>query len=167
MKNDWKDWLQIFSNIAILIGIILVILEMQQAEILARADLAGASMDNRLEFTLTLVGDNPEGVLSKACLQPEELTEEDKLQLRRIMRARILIAGRVRGIERLASFGGDVETNARQGFGQLFSVPYLRELYLSDRTQVPEGFRASADEAIALYSAEADCSKGFQLMNTL
>lgn len=167
MKLNWQKWLQICSNLAILIGIVLVVVEMQQAQLIARAELTSGNLDARLDFALTLVGDSPELALSRACLEPDQLTEEDRLQLRRIMRARILISGRQRYIAELTDFGAQWEGSARQGFSQLFSVQYLRELYINDPSQVPQMFHNAADEALEYYVENTDCGSAIRVMSAL
>lgn len=129
MKFDWKEWLQILSNLALLVGIGLVIFEMQQNQTLVRAQLASDGISDRMELATSLIGETPNEVLAKACFSPGELTEEDKLELRRIMRAHILIAIRSRILEGIGNFGGDYESTFRSTYRQLSTIEYFRELY--------------------------------------
>ena len=72
-----SDWIQLLSSLAILAGIILVIVDLRQAEQLARAQLTSDYVETMNGVHGSVLGENLASALSKACLNPEELTLEE------------------------------------------------------------------------------------------
>ncbi len=72
-----SDWIQLLSSLAIIAGIILVIVELRQAEQLARAQLTSDYVETMNGVHGSVLGEDLASALSKACLNPEELTLEE------------------------------------------------------------------------------------------
>jgi hypothetical protein len=71
------NWVQIITGIAVVIGLILLIWELQQSRDVASAQLTSDAMDQILQIDLSEAGENPNVALTKACEDPNSLTNED------------------------------------------------------------------------------------------
>lgn len=75
------DWIQSLSAIAVLIGIGLVVVELRQSREIAQAQVFTSNNDATMQMLESIAGENPTGALSKACTQPQDLTDQDMLVL--------------------------------------------------------------------------------------
>ena len=69
-----SSWIQLATGIAVLIGLGLVIWELQQVKILARAQLTSDSAAINNSIHTAMLGEKAAATLAKACVNPEELT---------------------------------------------------------------------------------------------
>lgn len=76
-----RDWLQIFSNVAILAGLVVVIYEINQSRDLAYGQILATSYATINERFVAQMGDSPQLALQKAVLNPDSLTPEDAVIL--------------------------------------------------------------------------------------
>jgi len=129
MKSSWKDWLTIASNLAILVGILLIFWELQQNQTLARVQLESDGFALRTELTNNLIGESPGLVLAKACLKPNELTTEDRIVLSQIFQSRLNAALMYRDIESVVGLGLDIANNFVPVFQTMFNYEFGREFY--------------------------------------
>ena len=74
-----RDWLQIGSNVAIVIGLLVVIYELNQNHQHVRAQLLLEDYGNGLAHAGHLLGENPAAAIAVARTDPEKLTEEQKI----------------------------------------------------------------------------------------
>jgi len=72
-----SDWFQIVASIGVLAGLVLVGYELNRNEGINIGNLSYQSLENLQNYNLVVVGENPMGSLAKACLNPEELSDED------------------------------------------------------------------------------------------
>ena len=162
MKTNWKEWLTIGSNIAILIGILLVFSELQQNRTLARAELTSESFLARMEYAGDLINELAVSTLAKACLNPDELTTEDKIVLSQIFQIRLLSANRTRITEQVSELDLSSDTNLRAAFRAMFNYQYGREYFA--RMKEYAGEQASdiieAGERELSENRQSDCSLG-------
>ena len=164
MNFDWKRWLQITSNIAILIGVFLVVWELRQNQALSRAQLASDGLIAQVELSHKLMGENPGLVLSKACIEPDNLTPEEKTILAAIFRSRVMLGARNRTLEQIGNFGIDYESSVRTAFVAVFNYPYFRDEYLVQRESMPEAYTFIADEVLET-SESFGCAEGVMNAN--
>ena len=122
-----RDWLQICSNIAIVVGLIVVIYELNQNNHRVRAQLVMDDYANVLSHWSDLMGDDPAAAIAKAMQDPSMLTPSDRI---------IVDAHLRRAYTRLHStmyFAEDLEIFtfwediARSAISEEFSYPYARE----------------------------------------
>ena len=71
-------WLQIFSNIGILIGLVLVGLQMKQNSDLLRIQLLYEESDRYTNAERILMGEEPAKVLAKSLTNPTEMTLDER-----------------------------------------------------------------------------------------
>ena len=76
-KNSFQDWVQILTGLALLIGLVLVVIEIRQSQTIALMEFTQAGYQEVFAFQRQRMGENPGPTLVKACLQPEQLTEEE------------------------------------------------------------------------------------------
>jgi hypothetical protein len=149
MKMRFSELLSVASNLAILGGIILVGVELQQNQTLVRAQLASEAFAAGIEVNNQLLGQSPELVLAKACLHHEELTPEDKLILKRIINLKITVAERGKIIADIANLGNDWRGDFQRTFTEMFSIQFSREYYEEIRNIIPEHMKAIGDPVLA------------------
>jgi hypothetical protein len=149
MKMRFSELLSVASNLAILGGIVLVAVELQQAQTLVRAELASEAFSAAIEVNNHLIGDSPELVLAKACLHHEDLTPEDKLILKRIFGSIMLVPQRGKIIADIADLGNDWRSDYQGNFTRLFSIQFAREFYEENPNILPEEIKAIGDAVFA------------------
>ncbi len=76
-----RDWFQIMSNVAIIIGLGLVIYELNQSKQLVVAQMAQDYVDRLADQKLALLGDDPRQAFARAALHPAELNASDAVAL--------------------------------------------------------------------------------------
>ncbi|MGK0223148.1 MAG: hypothetical protein ACI9ON_002391 [Limisphaerales bacterium] len=106
------DWIQIVTGVAIIGGLVLVIVELQQSKALTRAQLGSAAVFDSIADHRALMGENPAVTLLTACLHPDQLTDHDRLILRSYFTLHTLKAYRAKGLEDIGGFGADWESGA-------------------------------------------------------
>jgi hypothetical protein len=149
MKKRFSELLSVASNLAILGGIVLVAVELQQNQTLVRAELASEAFAAGIEINNQLIGNSPELVLAKACLHHEELTPEDILILKRIINLKISVAVRGKIISDIANLGNDWRGDLQRTFTEISSIQFSREYYEEIRNILPEYMKAIADPVLA------------------
>ena len=79
--EKFSHWVQMTTGLAMIIGIILVLIELDQTRNLTRAQLASESASMALDRATSLIGENSMAALARACDPQENLTLEDALVL--------------------------------------------------------------------------------------
>jgi len=72
-----SNWIQIATGVALLIGLGLVVWELQQSRDVAVAQLTSDGFSNWRPIDIANMGESPATVLAKACRDPQSLTDED------------------------------------------------------------------------------------------
>ena len=70
-------WLTIFGNLGLLVGVALVIVQINQNSQLVREQIFNARWTDSLNLHLTMMGDNPATAVAQAIESPSELTVEE------------------------------------------------------------------------------------------
>ncbi len=76
-----RDWLQITSNVAIIIGLGIVIYELQQTRELSFTEGLASSGSILTTRTVSMMGEDPRQALLNAALYPDRITELDAVAL--------------------------------------------------------------------------------------
>ncbi|NKC00298.1 MAG: hypothetical protein GKR90_17680 [Pseudomonadales bacterium] len=71
------DWIQMFTGLAVIVGLVLVIWELQQTRELARAQLAADGWNEMMETGRSTLSETFAQVRYKSCVSPEKLTEAE------------------------------------------------------------------------------------------
>ena len=77
----FSNWFQIISNVAIIVGLGLVIYELNQSKQLAYAQYVHNDMARYTDRHVSLMADDPREALVKAALHPDELEEQHAVTL--------------------------------------------------------------------------------------
>jgi hypothetical protein len=149
MKIKFSKMLSVASNLAILGGIVLVVVEMQQNQTLVRAELASESFNATIAINNQLISDSPELVLAKACLHHEDLTPEDIMILKRIINLKLTVPQRSKIIADIANLGNDWKGDYQRTFTEIFSIQFAREYYEEYPNIIPEEIKAIGDAVLS------------------
>ena len=77
----FSNWFQIISNVAIIVGLGLVIYELNQSKQLASSQFVRDYNARETSILLAMMGEDPREALAKAALHPVDLTERDVVAL--------------------------------------------------------------------------------------
>jgi len=78
MQSDkLMAWVQIVTGLTVILGLGLVVWELQQSRSVARAELASAGADLVAQKYVADLGENPARTYAKACEDPQSLTNEE------------------------------------------------------------------------------------------
>ncbi len=122
-----NSWVQTITGIAIVFGLVLVILELQQNRDAVRSQLSSDGFQIYTDFGTAVLGENAAEVIAKACESPTELTAPDLVILdffyseleRRTLRLKTLE-------ERGGFYGDEWKTNELGNWTMLFETPVGR-----------------------------------------
>ncbi|MBW2423889.1 MAG: hypothetical protein JRG86_06560 [Deltaproteobacteria bacterium] len=77
----FSSWFQIISNIALIVGLALVVYELNQSKLVANGQMIDAHASRMNDQYLAMMGEDPREALAKAALHPADLDEKDAVTL--------------------------------------------------------------------------------------
>jgi hypothetical protein len=77
----FSNWFQIITNIAILIGLGLVVYELNQSKQLAAAQFVIDGIQRQTDIQIAMMGEDPREALAKSAIHPADLNERDVVAL--------------------------------------------------------------------------------------
>ena len=80
MKKQ-RDWVQLLTNVAVVIGLLLLIYELNQSRDLTRAQIVDGAYDAAVFRNLAILGESPEEAIARSLFHPEDVTEADAIVL--------------------------------------------------------------------------------------
>ena len=152
----FSNWFQIISNVAIIVGLALVIYELNQSKLVANGQMIDASASRMNDQYLAMMGEDPRDALAKAALRPGDLDEKDAVTLDAFYMSIILgwanlyYTSELLDVERRWRAG--VQTQTRIHFS---SEPGRRWLQ-AWAADPPMGLTEIADLALAVISEKPD-----------
>jgi len=99
-------WGQIAMNLAVVIGIIALIVELNQTRELASVEIADSAYNSAITRNLTLLGEAPHDAIAKAIFFPDDITPTDAVILDRYYTV-LLLSWRALKDERSVGYFGD------------------------------------------------------------
>lgn len=122
-----NTWVQTITGIAIVVGLVLVVLELQQNRDAVRSQLSNDAFQIYTDFGTAVLGENAAEVIAKACESPTELSAADLVILdffyseleRRTLRLKVLE-------DRGGFYGDEWKTNELGNWTMLFETPVGR-----------------------------------------
>ena len=72
--NKLNDWLRVIADLGILVGIVLVLVQMNQNDDLMRSQIMNQYYDSNAEYEASFAGENLPAIWEKSLLDPENLT---------------------------------------------------------------------------------------------
>lgn len=156
-----RDWLQILSNVAIVVGLVILIYEVNQSRTIAQSQLIDSWWSKVNDRELAVLGENPGDALVKAALNPDELTPADAATLDAYYRSIVggwldmIRTSVVTGIDR--NWRDNVRWHAREYFSTEPGRRWLTEWAAAPQfgDQPPEGAYALYVE-VAINAASED-----------
>ena len=80
-KLSLESWVQIFSSIALVIGLMLVFAELRQTRDAILAETTSRGFERYTQLNVAALGEEPMSALAKACETPEELSTAELMVL--------------------------------------------------------------------------------------
>lgn len=80
-SQNLASWIQILTGIALLVGIVLVVWELQQSRDLVRAQLVADGFLSHQDNQRVFLGESFASTYAKACFDPENLTDAEMVQM--------------------------------------------------------------------------------------
>ncbi len=142
------NWTQIITGMAILLGLSLVVWELQQTRTLMRVQLLSDGVAAELENYRARLGDNPMPILTKACFSPDELTPEETLVAATDIFITQRTAERYWEIEKIADLGIVWEGAVSWGAQQALSSKLGRLMYEAEKEGLPPERRKLVEELL-------------------
>ena len=99
------NWVQTTATIGVIIGVALVVIELRQAKAMSRANTTAQFFAENAQNSRAQMGENPAPTLSKACLRPDEITDEELFVLQGYFSTHWALADRSYRLEMVAEFG--------------------------------------------------------------
>jgi hypothetical protein len=136
-----RDWFQIMSNVAIIIGLGLVIYELNQSKQLVVAQMAQDYVDRMAGQKLALLGDDPRQSFARAALHPAELNPSDAVALATFYEALVINwtsmhrTGEILGVDRgwKEMVAGDTRQHFSTAPGRRWLKAWIDEASVADR----------------------------------
>ena len=155
------DLVQLIAAIAIVIGLALVIFELQQTRSLARAQLFGEHFAEAIENKRALLGENPAPILTKSCADPAGLTPDEREVALAALDINFLMTERARTIEEVVGLDIPWELAARTYLRAILSSPIGRYDYETFKdARWPVEYEAIITEILA--AGDLDCDYFWQ-----
>ena len=123
------NWIQVFTGIAVLVGLGLVVWELQQTRDLVRAQLVTDGYISRSDTQRTFLGESFASTYAKACFQPEELTDAELFQMTKYaehLRSEVI---RAQGYQDIGDYSVGWEQLARSNLSEWLSTKVGRADY--------------------------------------
>ena len=155
-------WVQIFSTLAVLFGIGLVVLEIRQNQVLVRAQLESDNYATRIEILMMQAGDSPDLVTAKACLEPESMTPSDMITLEKIYLAQLLGVYRQRRVEQTAELGIDWKRRMERTSREVAATYHGRRLLKSYRDRGNSGDFSEVIDQVLNQPNNFDCKQFYE-----
>ena len=123
------DTVQLMTGIALLIGIALVVYELNLSKQLAFTELISEGFTESMDNHRTLMGENAAEVIARSCTDPDSITHHDFVILSAYYSAETEQIYRLRILELVADFGVEWEDIAETKFMTLLSTQHGRRWY--------------------------------------
>ena len=129
------DLVQIFSALAIVVGLILVLVELRQSRSVAEAQLLSDQASIDTSILIGVMGENTAKVLAVACDEPQELSREQGEVLQAYLRSRLMQLTRLRSIQKATGLleSRNFEQETKTLSGGFLGTPYGRYIWERDR----------------------------------
>jgi len=157
MLEKLSHWIQIVSGVVLIVGVVLVVIQLQQNERLAQAQLASEWFTQRAAQAGTAAGEKPMHAFAKLCNPDALLSEEDALVLHALFLQRLYMGTYARVVSPLVglSDGATWQQFAQANTGFVVATPQGRawaEWVIRDDEV--------RDAVLASPLADWDCSEG-------
>ena len=125
--------IQLITAAAVLIGIVLVLLELQQSREISTLDMVHSRLHGNVEQNARVFGENLAVTLAKACHNPEELNDAEVMALHMYFHNRMQ--------QMSIAFTGAVIGSFQKGLGLVENWQRLSNSYVNEVLAYPSGQR--------------------------
>ncbi len=130
--QKFSNWVQMLTGLAMVVGIVLVLFELEQTRDLARAQLASDSANLAMNRHTSFIGEESMSALAKACDAEQRLTLEEALVLDAVFLSMFQTAFRAFEMETIAGFGEDRWVLVADAtFPNIFSTQHGRDWWVA------------------------------------
>ena len=98
LRSKIMDRAQLVAVLAVIVGLVLVVFELRQAQELARAQMIADQYAQIIQHRNTVMGENPARSMDKACSAPDSLSTEDVEVLVNYYFSLHTLVDRIRGV---------------------------------------------------------------------
>lgn len=149
-----RDWLQIVTNIGVVVGLLLLIYELNQSRDLTRAQVVDSVYDAVVTRNLALVGEHPEDAIARSVFRPGELTESDAIVLSQFYTA-LLVSWMRNKDEYGLGYFGETFADVVASEAYFLNTRPGRRWWAVARSSVDPAIAAAVDESLANMTPEA------------
>ena len=144
-----RDWLQIATNIGVIIGLGALVYEINQTDQHALANIAESNYHLTSANLNTQMGENPAAVIAKAMSNPIELTLEERLVLNAHYKQVVFEADLHRTMAAVGIYDSDSWQQNVQGIAlSNLAYPYAREWWSRNRDRFAPELRELIDAVV-------------------
>ena len=119
-----SEWFQIAASVGVVIGLIFLIVELNQTQTAIELDIRHQAFNSSIETRRSFLGENPAATFEKACLTPSDLTPEDQIILHNAFTITYMQALRAKiAAEALLSNPSGWRLNVSTEFSEMFRLP--------------------------------------------
>jgi hypothetical protein len=163
IENRISNLIQLATGISIVIGLVLVIWELQQNREAVASQLTSDGFMQTAGSNQAVMGEQTANVLSKACYKPTELTAADYYVLDHYYSELIQRTFRLSTLSKRGSFYSNeyAENGNRESWGRLFESSIGRAFWKAKRRIVDPDVRAIGDAQLENWSG-AECDEFHQ-----
>jgi hypothetical protein len=153
------DWVQTLTGLAVVLGLVLVLWELQQSRDVALAQLTSDGFMQYSNISAAQIGEELPLAIEKACTNPESLLVRDLAALHAYYSALLDIPTRVLRIDARTGLYPDVWQDVARGeLSLIFATSAGRAWWQTEHQNYPDEFRQVGDDALAQRSGTAgDC----------
>ena len=148
-----RDWLQLLTNIAVVIGIGVLIYELNQTHLHNRSQVIAVDYQMSTEVELAMLGDNPAGAFAKSVTDPDQLTSEERFIVDTFLEAFLMEFRYVGSMHRIGVIENPFLGSARKERARRFlSHSYGREWWRRNQDRFSESIRSVVDKGLSAES---------------
>ena len=151
-KLGIEVWIQMATGIAVIIGIALVIYELQLTRQIAFTEMVQEAMSEISLRETTLMGEEASATLAKACYAPESLDESEKVILDSVFSSQINFAVRIKLLEDPGSINTIWRQNTQQATDYVMGFPQGESWMKLGKTLWDEEFNTAVSRSMEAYS---------------
>lgn len=159
------DWLQIATGIVVIVGLALLIWELEQARELTQAQLTSEGWARLSERNLVLVEKSNAQVLTKACEEPGQLSNVELTMLDLITQDRLNALNRIYALSRDAQLYLDQDRDwsrfSESTFNRIFATQFGRVWWEQSKNSAPIEIVAIGD-SILQSSGSPSCGEFYE-----
>ncbi len=158
------SWLQIIGNLGLLIGLVLVAVQINQATYLVQNQLFSDQITDRQNYYFAMLGENPADAFAKAVMEPENLTDPELVVMTAWMDREINYWLRVRRLTDAGVYPPEIWRQHSDAIDYALAWKFGRTWWAVEREEYLKshaGFVADIDVVVQSLSGDTDWDKSF------